>query len=75
LYTQTAHLNEAQAGLVVARQVEAGNLRTAVLLASRVEGNVETLVDTQRAMLAGLTAGIAMGLVLFLVRLLTSRRR
>ena len=41
------------------------DIGTMNIIASRLNGNVETVLDTPRAMLAGLTAGTAMGLVLW----------
>jgi len=61
--------------VVVAREVHGEALRTVVLLAGRVDGPVETMVDTPRALLAGLAAGIGTGLVLVLFRLLLGRRK
>jgi hypothetical protein len=75
VYAQAVELHEAQAAVVVAREVHSGSLRTGVLLAGRVEGPVETIVDTPRALLAGLSAGIGIGLVLFLFQLLLGRRK
>jgi hypothetical protein len=47
---------------------------TFVLLAREVNGPVETVLDTRGAVAAGLVAGIAIGLVLFVGGLLTRRR-
>jgi hypothetical protein len=59
---------------MVARQVQ-GAAHSTILIAGRVEGPVETALDTPRSILAGLAAGIAVGLVLLVGRLLTQRRR
>jgi hypothetical protein len=61
-------------GILVGRQVQGEKIKTSVLLASKVEGEVETTLDTPRALLAGLTAGVALGLVLWLGQLITGRR-
>jgi hypothetical protein len=74
LYTGSAQLQDTQTALMVARQVQ-GAARSTILIAGQVEGPVQTTLDTPRAILAGLTAGIAVGLVLFVGRLLTLRRR
>ena len=60
--------------LVVARQVQGNPIHTTVLLAGKVEGAVETTIDTPRAALAGLIAGITVGLVLFVFRLLSRNK-
>jgi hypothetical protein len=62
------------AGVVITRNMRGENIRTGVLLTGQVEGNVETILDTPRAMLAGLTAGAAIGLVLWIGYLLTGRK-
>jgi hypothetical protein len=71
----TADLNGAQAGIVVANNVQGDSMRSFVLLASQVDGNVETVLDTPRAILSGLVAGVAMGLVFLVGRLLDRGRR
>jgi len=73
LVTENAKLQESRNGLLVASKVEADTINTTILLTRNVEGNVETVLDTPRALLAGLTAGVAVGLVLFVGQLLTKR--
>jgi len=75
LVTQTATVNGGTAGLLVAREVHASPLRAFVVLAQKIDGQVETTLDTRGAILAGLIAGIAAGLVSLIGRLLTQRRR
>jgi hypothetical protein len=72
--SETATLQESRAKVVIARQVQSAGTRTAILLAGKVEGSVETALDTPRALLAGLTAGVAVGLVLFVGKLLSRKR-
>jgi len=74
LYCDTADLGDSQAGLLVSRQVKGTTIRTGVLLASQVEGQVEAVLDTPRALLAGLAAGVGVGLVSLLGSLLRRRR-
>ena len=74
LYCDTAELVDSQAGLLVSRQVKGTTIRTGVLLASQVEGQVEAVLDTPRALLAGLAAGLGVGLVSLLGSLLRRRR-
>jgi hypothetical protein len=61
--------------VLVAQQVQTSSVRTGVLLASKVEGNVDTFLDTPRALLVGLTAGAAMGLVVFALNLVAGKKR
>ena len=68
-------INDSTIGLLVAQQVQTTSVRTGVLLASKVEGNVDTYLDTPRALLAGVTAGVAMGLVVFALNLITGKKR
>lgn len=74
LFADTVHLHESQAGFVVGRQVTGELIRTKILLASKVEGQVETLIDTPRTLLFGISAGVATGLVLTLFRLILKRK-
>lgn len=71
LYGDRLTLDNARSNIVVARQVTGGPIHTAVLLAGKVEGPVEPVLDTPRALLAGLSAGIAIGLVWWLRSLLS----
>jgi hypothetical protein len=57
----------------MARQAELNDVRTGVLLAGQVHGSVTTLLDTRQVAIAGLFAGLGIG-VMFLVRSLTRRR-
>ena len=74
LFADTVHLHESQAGLIVGRQVTGESIRTKILLAGKVEGSVETLIDTPRTLLFGISAGVATGLVLTLFRLILRRK-
>lgn len=71
LYSGAAELHHAKAGLLAARQVRGENLQTTILLTGKVEGQVKTVLDTPRAVLAGLVAGVAAGMVIFAGKLLT----
>lgn len=59
--------------LTVGGRVEIQEGSSVVLLAREVHGSVHTVLDTSGAMLAGLTAGVAVGLVLFVGSMLTKR--
>jgi hypothetical protein len=75
VYAQTADLNEVTAGMIVGRQIKGrGPIHTTVLLAGQVDGPVETLIDTPRVVLGGLVTGIVVGLVLFVMNLLTGQK-
>jgi hypothetical protein len=66
-------VENATAGVLVAREVHGTTLRTAVLLAGKVDGKVETLLDTVGAIGAGLAAGVGIGLILSIARVLRKR--
>jgi hypothetical protein len=70
----TAEIINGRTALLMSREVHGEAIRSGVLLAGKIEGSVETLIDTPRAMLAGLTAGVAIGLVLLLGNLLLRRK-
>lgn len=71
---QSATLDESSAGLLVARQVQAEQIETKVLLAGTVTGDVQTAIDTPRALLFGLAAGVGAGVTLLLGSLIFRRR-
>ena len=75
LQASTAEVKDSSVAVLVARQVSGGPIRAGILLAGRVEGPVETQVDTARALLAGITAGVFTGLILLAARLFTQRNR
>ncbi|MEJ2709589.1 MAG: hypothetical protein P8074_18405 [Anaerolineales bacterium] len=66
-------MRESSAGLVVSQQVRAEQVRSTILLAGQVNGTVETVLDTPRALLAGLASGVAVGLVLLAGNLLSRK--
>jgi hypothetical protein len=74
VYSQSSEINNSRVGLVVARELEASSVRAGILLSGQVNGDVETILDTPRALLAGLTAGVVTGLVMFFLRMISNRR-
>lgn len=60
-------------GFVAGRDVHVSESRTGVLLARTVNGNVNTVLDTRGALIAGLTGGLFAGLMLLLGRMLFRR--
>jgi len=67
-------LDNSRAGLTLARRADLTDSNTFILLAREVNGPVETVLDTRGAVAAGLVAGIAIGLVLFVGGVLSRRR-
>jgi hypothetical protein len=61
------------AGFVAGRDVHVSESRTGILLARTVNGDVNTVLDTRGALIAGLTGGLFAGLMLLLGRMLFRR--
>jgi len=70
---QTTTLNNTRNGFLIAREVHGTQVNAVVLLASRVDGPVETLVDQRGLVLIGIVAGAVLGTVFSLFRLLKRR--
>jgi len=67
-------MTNSRAGLALAERADLQDSSTLVLIAREVNGTVETVLDTRGAILAGLVAGVAAGLVLLAGGLLARRR-
>lgn len=68
------NLGNTYAGVVAAREVRGERIESLILLGNRVEGDIQTVVDTRGALLAGITGGLVAGLILLIGRLLFRRR-
>ncbi len=72
---QSADVRSSASVAVIANDVKfQESARTVLLISSRVEGNVTTLVDTRTALIAGLTAGLFASIAVLLGRALFGRR-
>ena len=71
--SQTTTLNNTRNGFLIAREVHGTQVNAVVLLATRVDGPVETLVDQRGLVLIGIVAGAVLGTVFSLFRLLKRR--
>jgi hypothetical protein len=69
----SADVQHSAVGYLAGRDVRAENVRTVVLLARNVQGNVTTTFDARGALIAGLVAGLFGGLMLLLGRFLLRR--
>jgi hypothetical protein len=69
-----AEVHHGLTGFLAGREVHANELRTGILLARSVQGDVNTVLDTRGALIAGLTGGLFAGLMLLLGRALFRRR-
>jgi len=74
LVAREMRLTNSRAGVAIADHADLHDSSTVVLLARQVNGPVETMLDTRGAILAGLVAGVAAGLV-WLAGGLIARRR
>jgi hypothetical protein len=73
--SQEAQLDGARAVLVAGNTVHAEGASMGVLLAREVHGEVHTILDTRGALLAGISGGLVLGVVLLLGGLLMGRPR
>ena len=62
------------AGFVAGRDININESRVGILLARTVHGDVNTVLDTRGALIAGLTGGLFAGLMLLLGRVLFRRK-
>ena len=67
-------LNHSRAALIAGNELDTSESSCLVLLAREVHGDVETVLDTRGAMLAGIAAGVATGALLLVSALLRGRR-
>jgi len=71
---ERVEFGNAYAGVVAGREVRSEKIETLLLLSSKVEGNVFTVMDTRGALIAGLVGGLFTGLALLLGRALFGRK-
>jgi hypothetical protein len=67
-------MKDSQAVVVVARDVVAKEIKPFILLAGKVDGPVQTTLDTPRALLAGLAAGLGVGIVFWFQKMLRGHK-
>ena len=70
----STNLGNTYVGVVAGRQVQAERIESLLLLARDVEGDVQTVVDTRGALIAGVVGGLFAGLILLVGRLVFGRR-
>jgi hypothetical protein len=70
----TANLGNTYAGLVASGNVRSDSIETLIFLGNHVEGDVQTVVDTRAALIAGTVGGVLAGVVLLIGRLVFGRR-
>jgi len=67
-------LEGSRAGVLAGGTVHSQDSSSIILLAGEVYGNVETVLDTRGALIAGMAAGMSAGVLLLLGTLLRRRR-
>jgi len=68
-------VHSSAAGVVIANDVKFGeSSRTVLLISNNVQGTVTTLMDTRKALIAGLVAGLFASISLLLGQALFRRR-
>ena len=70
----SAEVRQGITGLVAGRDVHVEGGRTIFLYGENVSGNMNVLMDSRSALIAGLTGGLFAGLMLLLGRMLFGRR-
>ncbi|MBE3115714.1 hypothetical protein IMZ68_00775, partial [Candidatus Bathyarchaeota archaeon] len=74
LVSQVATINDSRSGVIISRDVHGTKINTVVLLAGKVNGPVETIVDRQSLFKMALIAGAAYAVVSSLFRLFKRHR-
>jgi len=75
IIAQSADVRSSASVAVIANDVKfEESARTVLLISSKVEGNVTTLVDTRTALIAGLVAGLFASIAVLLGRALFGRK-
>ncbi len=67
-------LQNSHVGILAGRKVRGEQIKSVILLAGKVEGNVTTMMDTRGALIAGLVGGLFAGIMLLLGRMLFDRK-
>ncbi|MGD8405063.1 MAG: hypothetical protein PVJ21_15485 [Anaerolineales bacterium] len=70
----SVNLGNTYAGLVAGGNIRSENIETLIFLGNHVEGDVQTVVDTRGALIAGMVGGLMAGIVLLIGRLVFGRR-
>jgi hypothetical protein len=71
---ETVNLENTYAGLVAGGHIRGERVEALIMLGNRVEGNVQAVVDTRGALIAGRVGGLLTGIVLLIGRLVLGRR-
>ena len=73
IFSQAVTMNQSQAGVIVAREMKGDKIQAVILVAAKVNGPVETKLDTRNALLVGAIAGAIIGIFISIIRFTTRR--
>jgi hypothetical protein len=71
---ETVNLGNTYAGVIACDTVRGEQIETLFLFSGHIEGDVQTVVDTRSALIAGTVGGVLAGVVLLIGRLVFGRR-
>jgi len=71
---ESVNLGNTYAGVVAGGQVRGEQIETLFFFSNHVEGDVQTVVDTRGALIAGMVGGLLTGVILLIGRLVFGRR-
>jgi len=71
---ESVNLGNTYAGVVAGREVRGERIEALVMFGNHVEGDVQTVVDTRGALIAGMVGGLLAGLILLVGRLVFGRK-
>ena len=74
MLSDSVNLGNTYAGVVAGNEVKGERIETLILLGNHIEGDVQTVVDTRSALIAGTVGGVLAGVVLLIGRLVFGRR-
>jgi hypothetical protein len=74
LISDTATVENTGIGIAIVQNADIQNSTAFILLSQRVNGNVETVLDTRGTLLAGLTAGMTVGLLFLVGKMIKGNR-
>jgi hypothetical protein len=73
VFANAVAMNQSQSGVIVTREMQGDHIQSVLLIAGKVIGPVETKLDLRNALLLGAVAGVCIGVVISLLRLLKRR--
>jgi hypothetical protein len=76
IYSNETNLEAgSQTGILISNKVSGGQIRTVFLVASQVEGPVETQLDTRQVALASIIAGLVCGIAIMVGQILFRHKK